>query len=36
MDPQQRIFLEESYKAFQDAGYGARQLSERNCGVYLE
>ncbi|MGN4002901.1 bongkrekic acid type I polyketide synthase BonA, partial [Burkholderia gladioli] len=35
MDPQQRLFLEESYRAFEDAGYDPRQLSEARCGVYL-
>ncbi|HWU90435.1 MAG TPA: SDR family NAD(P)-dependent oxidoreductase, partial [Kofleriaceae bacterium] len=35
MDPQQRLFLEESYKAFQNAGYTAQRLNSRKCGVYL-
>src|SRR4030095_9754229 len=35
MDPQHRLFLQESYKAFEDAGYTPKRLSERNCGVYL-
>ncbi|MGV8744282.1 beta-ketoacyl synthase N-terminal-like domain-containing protein, partial [Pseudomonas aeruginosa] len=35
MDPQQRLFLEEGYKAFENAGYGPRLLSESRCGVYL-
>jgi acyl transferase domain-containing protein/enoyl-CoA hydratase/carnithine racemase/NAD(P)-dependent dehydrogenase (short-subunit alcohol dehydrogenase family)/acyl carrier protein len=35
MDPQHRLFLEESYKAFEDAGYSAAQLNNRKCGVYL-
>ncbi|MBC2660082.1 type I polyketide synthase, partial [Pseudomonas sp. MSSRFD41] len=35
MDPQQRLFLEEGYKAFEDAGYGPRLLGESRCGVYL-
>jgi len=35
MDPQQRLFLQEGYRAFQDAGYSARQLNNRKCGVYL-
>jgi polyketide synthase PksN len=35
MDPQQRIFLQESYRAFEDAGYSPRQLSNTRCGVYL-
>ncbi|MCU1245945.1 MAG: hypothetical protein JWN02_1855, partial [Acidobacteria bacterium] len=35
MDPQHRLFLEESYKAFEDAGYSGAALSNRKCGVYL-
>ena len=35
MDPQHRLFLEEGYKAFEDAGYSPGQLSNRKCGVYL-
>ncbi len=35
MDPQHRLFLEESYKAFEDAGYCATTLSNTKCGVYL-
>src|SRR5437667_2871168 len=35
MDPQQRLFLEEGYKALEDAGYSPGLLSNRNCGVYL-
>lgn len=35
MDPQHRIFLQEGYKAFEDAGYNARTLNEKRCGVYL-
>src|SRR5581483_10426619 len=35
MDPQQRLFLEESYKAFEAAGYNPQALSNVNCGVYL-
>jgi acyl transferase domain-containing protein/surfactin synthase thioesterase subunit/NAD(P)-dependent dehydrogenase (short-subunit alcohol dehydrogenase family)/aryl carrier-like protein len=35
MDPQQRLFLEQGYKAFQDAGYSSMHLSNRMCGVYL-
>jgi acyl transferase domain-containing protein len=35
MDPQQRLFLEEGYKAFEDAGYSPGLLSDRKCGVYL-
>jgi len=35
MDPQHRLFLEESYKAFEDAGYCSDALGDRKCGVYL-
>jgi acyl transferase domain-containing protein/acyl carrier protein/NADP-dependent 3-hydroxy acid dehydrogenase YdfG len=35
MDPQHRIFMEESYKAFEDAGYSNQRLSNVKCGVYL-
>ncbi len=35
MDPQQRIFLEEAYRALEDAGCGGPALSEKRCGVYL-
>ncbi|MBD3314401.1 MAG: hypothetical protein GF344_01325, partial [Chitinivibrionales bacterium] len=35
MDPQHRLFLEESYRAFEYAGYSAGDLSETKCGVFL-
>ena len=35
MDPQQRLFLEESWKAFEHAGYSPRSLSNRKCGVFV-
>jgi polyketide synthase PksN len=35
MDPQHRIFLEEAYRAFEDAGYTRQSLDGSNCGVYL-
>jgi polyketide synthase PksJ len=35
MDPQHRIFLQEAYKAFEDAGYNSQTLSNKKCGVYL-
>jgi acyl transferase domain-containing protein len=35
MDPQHRLFLEESYRAFEDAGYASRALGNACCGVYL-
>ena len=34
MDPQQRIFLEEAYKALEDAGYAGRACTRMACGVY--
>lgn len=35
MDPQQRIFLEESWKALEDAGYAGEDVKGRRCGVYV-
>ncbi|TCS93647.1 SDR family NAD(P)-dependent oxidoreductase [Hazenella coriacea] len=35
MDPQHRLFLQEGYKAFEDAGYHSQSLSHKKCGVYL-
>ncbi|WP_309303859.1 SDR family NAD(P)-dependent oxidoreductase [Brevibacillus laterosporus] len=35
MDPQQRIFLEESWKALEDAGYAGDGMNGRPCGVYV-
>ncbi|MCP5004461.1 MAG: polyketide synthase, partial [Planctomycetes bacterium] len=35
MDPQHRLFLQEGYKAFEDAGYSNDALSNKKCGVYL-
>jgi polyketide synthase PksN len=35
MDPQHRIFLQEGYKAFEDAGYSRQLLSNKKCGVYV-
>ncbi|MBE4751860.1 SDR family NAD(P)-dependent oxidoreductase [Corallococcus sp. ZKHCc1 1396] len=34
MDPQQRLFLQEAWRALEDAGYPSRVLSEKRCGVY--
>src|SRR5271166_5957987 len=34
MDPQQRLFLEEAWKAIENAGYAGDALSESLCGVY--
>ncbi|MCP5008243.1 MAG: SDR family NAD(P)-dependent oxidoreductase [Planctomycetes bacterium] len=35
MDPQHRMFLQEGYKSFEDAGYNRSLLSNKKCGVYL-
>ena len=35
MDPQHRIFMQEGYKAFEDAGLTRTSLSKKKCGVYL-
>ena len=35
IDPHHRLFLQESYKAFEDAGYSSDALSNKKCGVYL-
>ncbi len=35
MDPQQRLFLEESWKALEDAGYAGTRIKGRKCGVYV-
>ncbi|UMR29440.1 KR domain-containing protein [Massilia sp. MB5] len=35
MDPQHRLFLQEAYRSFEDAGYGPQRLAGQNCGVYL-
>ncbi|QYF93466.1 SDR family NAD(P)-dependent oxidoreductase [Massilia sp. PAMC28688] len=35
MDPQQRLFLEEAWKALEDAGYGSKSGREKRCGVYV-
>src|SRR5947207_8227319 len=35
MDPQQRLFLEEAYKSFEDAGYSAEELSDKKVGVFV-
>src|SRR2546426_445826 len=36
MDPQQRLFLEESWRALEDAGYAGKSVHEKQCGVYLQ
>jgi acyl transferase domain-containing protein/acyl carrier protein len=35
IDPHHRLFLQESYRAFEDAGYSIGTLSDTKCGVYL-
>ncbi|WP_394849113.1 SDR family NAD(P)-dependent oxidoreductase [Pendulispora brunnea] len=35
MDPKQRIFLEEAWKALEDAGYAGLKVQGRPCGVYV-
>ncbi|NKB24234.1 MAG: SDR family NAD(P)-dependent oxidoreductase [Kiritimatiellae bacterium] len=35
MDPQQRFFLEECWKALEDAGYAGENIQEKRCGVYV-
>jgi acyl transferase domain-containing protein/surfactin synthase thioesterase subunit/enoyl-CoA hydratase/carnithine racemase len=35
MDPQQRLFLQESWKVFEQAGYSLESLSGMKCAVYV-
>ncbi len=35
MDPQQRIFLEETWKTIESAGYNPKGLGSQSCGVYV-
>nr|AEC04357.1 polyketide synthase [Chitinophaga sancti] len=35
MDPQQRIFLEEAWRALEDAGYAGKIVDGASCGVYV-
>lgn len=34
-DPQQRLFLEEAWKALEDAGYANTSISNSKCGVFV-
>ncbi|TCS93646.1 SDR family NAD(P)-dependent oxidoreductase [Hazenella coriacea] len=35
MDPRQRIFLEEAWHTFEDAGYMGERIKGKSCGVYV-
>ena len=35
MDPQQRLLLQESWNAFEDAGYPAESLNQKSCCVFI-
>lgn len=35
MDPQQRVFLQEAWKALEDAGHAGSATRGRRCGVYV-
>ena len=35
IDPQQRLFLMEAYKALEDAGYATSKLAGKKCGVFV-
>lgn len=35
LDPQQRIFLEETWKALEDAGCSTEQINRKKCGVFV-
>ncbi|BCJ93986.1 hypothetical protein acsn021_15550 [Anaerocolumna cellulosilytica] len=35
MDPQQRLFLQEAWKALEDAGFSEEYLNEKKCGVFV-
>ena len=35
MDPQQRLFLEEAFKAFENGGYSMEMLSGKKVGVFI-
>ncbi len=35
MDPQQRLFLIEAWRTFENAGYSAESLTKTKCGVFV-
>lgn len=35
MDPQQRLFLMEAWRTFENAGYSAKSLEKMKCGVFV-
>ena len=35
MDPRQRLLLQESWKALEDAGYGAEQIKAKKIGMFV-
>lgn len=35
LDPQQRLFLQEAWRALEDAGYSAEALNKKKCGIYV-
>ncbi|MDQ0115564.1 beta-ketoacyl synthase N-terminal-like domain-containing protein [Paenibacillus harenae] len=35
MDPRQRLFLQEGFKALEDAGYAEQELAGLKCGVFV-
>jgi len=35
MDPQQRLFLQEAWRALEDAGYSPQSLDGKKCGVFV-
>ena len=35
IDPQHRLFMQEGFRAFEDAGYTRSSLNNANCGVYM-
>ncbi|MBB5862399.1 beta-ketoacyl synthase N-terminal-like domain-containing protein, partial [Xanthomonas arboricola] len=35
MDPKQRLFLQECWRALEDGGYAGADIQEKSCGVYV-